>query len=231
MTEGQLLKELERCDEEIARCLKETETDDRPEGPLLGYRDWNVERKLILKELENMASRTFETGATRNSKLGKLEYKGFNCPLVMKRYAQYMDSHRMQEDGTERAADNWKKGIPTAEYTDSMFRHFMDLYLWELGYPEECTADIEDILCAIIFNANGYLHEVLKTNKENEFFGEPFEEPKGPIPEVISPAKPEEFSEDFQFANTTHSVSLENQGKSGPPGLTKLVEKFWPRKR
>ncbi len=110
--------------------------------------------------------REFEGGATRNSEEGKLDYEGFLSPLVLRRYAEYLDSHRALEDGTMRDSDNWQRGMPLDVYMKSMWRHFMDLWTMHrtpgtilrhtLGY------NIEVALCAILFNASGYLHELLK---------------------------------------------------------------------
>ena len=42
-----------------------------------------------------------------------------------------------------------------------MWRHFLDVWLWIRGFPEKMREEIEDALCAIIFNAGGLLHEIL----------------------------------------------------------------------
>jgi hypothetical protein len=104
--------------------------------------------------------REFETGATRDTDNGKLDYEGFLSPLVVERYAEYLHSHRFQKDGTLRASDNWQKGIPLTAYMSSGWRHFMDWWKAHRGY--ETPEDIETALCAVIFNASGYLHELLK---------------------------------------------------------------------
>lgn len=124
----------------------------------------------MVNELENKENkmREFETGATRNTEIGKLDYEGFNCPLVDERYAQYLNKHRKQADGKMRASDNWQKGIPLNVYIKSLYRHFIDFRKAHRGYKvQEC---IEDLICAIIFNAKGYLHELLKKKlyKEGE---------------------------------------------------------------
>lgn len=107
--------------------------------------------------------RNFETGATRDSDETKHEYAGFNSPLVEKRFAEYMTFHRKQADGQIRSSSNWKHGIPKDVYLQSLHRHFIDLWLHMDGYPMEAVElDIESILCAIRFNANGMLHEVIK---------------------------------------------------------------------
>jgi hypothetical protein len=115
-------------------------------------------------------TRTFKSGATRDTDKGKLDYDGFLSPLVLKRYAEYMHKCRVQSDGKVRDSDNWKKGIPSSVYMKSMWRHFMDVWSWNfkkgrlenISYNE--IKEQEDSLCAVIFNASGYLHELLKVN-------------------------------------------------------------------
>lgn len=106
--------------------------------------------------------RKFETGATRDSDDEKLDYEGFISPLVTKRFAEYMHKHRFQADGKVRASDNWQKGMPLEAYMKSLWRHFMDLWLFHRSYS--ISDHIEDVLCAILFNVQGYLHELLKNN-------------------------------------------------------------------
>jgi len=106
------------------------------------------------------AMRRFDTGATRDTDAGKLDYTGFLSPAVLRRYAAYMHQHRTQPDGTLRAPDNWKKGIPLDAYRASLGRHFMDAWLQDEGWETDTTD--EDTLCAIMFNAMGWLHELLK---------------------------------------------------------------------
>ena len=102
--------------------------------------------------------RTFETGASRDTDAGKLDYEGFISPRVLRRYAEYMQGHTMMADGSRRASDNWQKGIPREAYMKSLARHFMEL--WE----KHRTQDVYDqeTLCAILFNTMGLLHEELK---------------------------------------------------------------------
>lgn len=109
--------------------------------------------------------RVFQTGATRDSCDAKIDPEGFLSPTVVLRYCQYMDKHRKQADGKLRDSDNWQKGIPLDAYLKSMWRHFLDVWLCHRGHDpahEEEGYDIEEALCAIIFNASGYLHELLK---------------------------------------------------------------------
>jgi hypothetical protein len=106
--------------------------------------------------------RCFETGATRDTDYGKLDYEGFLSPLVLERFAQYMDSHRKMADGSLRDSDNWQKGIPQDAYMKSAWRHFMDVWKAHRGVGE---TDIEEALCALLFNVQGYLHEHLKEQR------------------------------------------------------------------
>lgn len=104
--------------------------------------------------------RTFETGATRDGDTDKLEYEGFLSPLVLRRYAEYMHVHRHQADGTQRAPDNWQRGIPLRAYMCSGWRHFMS---WWSAHRGHATAEpLEESLCALLFNVSGYLHEYLR---------------------------------------------------------------------
>lgn len=104
--------------------------------------------------------RVFDTGATRNVDLDKLDYEGFLSPLAIQRYAEYLHKHRFQADGKVRDSDNWQKGIPLSVYMKSLWRHFMDLWKAHRGY--DSAEPIEEALCAILFNSQGYLFEVLK---------------------------------------------------------------------
>lgn len=111
--------------------------------------------------------REFDTGATRDSEEGKFDYEGFYSPLVVKRFAEYMNKHRKQADGKLRDSDNWQKGIPKDAYIKSAWRHFMDLWMEHRGYKSR--EGIEDALCALLFNIQGYLFEILKNKKERNF--------------------------------------------------------------
>ena len=97
-------------------------------------------------------ARTFDTGATRDTDNGKLDYEGFLSPLVIKRFAEYMHVCRLQSDGKLRASDNWRKGIPRKVYMSSMFRHFVSV--WSAHRRGE---DCQEELCALLFNVMGML--------------------------------------------------------------------------
>lgn len=99
--------------------------------------------------------RTFDSGATRDTDDGKLDYEGFFHPLVTKRFAEYMHKHRKQADGEMRTSDNWQKGMPRDEYMKSAWRHFHDWWTAHRKGDED-----EEAMCALLFNVMGYLHEV-----------------------------------------------------------------------
>ena len=105
--------------------------------------------------------RTFKTGATRDTDTTKLDYEGFLSPLVLGRYACYMNKHRIQADGKARASDNWQKGIPQDAYVKSLFRHFMELWMLHRN-GQQSGPKVEEACCAIWFNMQGYLLEALK---------------------------------------------------------------------
>ena len=112
--------------------------------------------------------RTFETGATRNSDVEKPDYEGYLSPLAIQAFGRYMTRHRVQEDGSLRSSDNWQKGIPRDQYLKSAFRHFV---AWWAMHRKSVDASffgaddeeaLEEALCGLLFNVQGYLHEALK---------------------------------------------------------------------
>lgn len=112
--------------------------------------------------------RTFETGATRSLDAERVDPEGVLSPLAIERYGEYMGKHRRQSDGTLRATDNWQKGIPLPAYMKGMWRHVLHLWQRHRGWTvvdPKAADDIEEDLCAIIFNAQGYLHEILKEKR------------------------------------------------------------------
>lgn len=111
--------------------------------------------------------REFETGATRDSDDGKYDYEGFLSPRVLRRFAAYMHKHRAQVDGSLRSSDNWQKGIPKDVYMKSMWRHFMDVWTFHRSTAQADHEDVlEDALCGVLFNVQGYLHELLRERAE-----------------------------------------------------------------
>lgn len=110
--------------------------------------------------------REFDTGATRDTDEHKHDPEGFLSPLVIRRFNEYMHEHRVQTDGSVRSSDNWQKGMPLEAYMKSMWRHFLDVWLAHRGHVVEDVdgneVETEEALCALLFNVQGYLHEVLK---------------------------------------------------------------------
>jgi hypothetical protein len=114
------------------------------------------------------AARIFETGATRTSDAGRYDPEGFLSPIALERFFEYMNKHRLQADGKLRDSDNWQKGMPLTTFIKGMWRHF--LHFWQrhrrwVVIDPGAAADIEEDLCAIIFNAQGYLHELVKLRR------------------------------------------------------------------
>jgi len=103
--------------------------------------------------------RKFETGATRDLDASKLDFEGFLSPLVLARYAEYMHANRMTAEGL-RESDNWQLGIPKSAYMKSGWRHHFAW--WSAHRGEPTHEDIETAICGVLFNASGYLHEILK---------------------------------------------------------------------
>jgi hypothetical protein len=114
-------------------------------------------QKLVTNPSE---TRVFETGATRDTDDGKLDYEGFIAPEVWEEFAKYMHECRLRNipPGEQiRSSDNWRKGIPQSAYMKSMIRHVMEAWKnWKLG-----TVDIK-VFLAILFNVQGMVFEELK---------------------------------------------------------------------
>ena len=109
--------------------------------------------------------RKFDTGAIRDTDSGKLSYSKGLSFLVLRRYLQYLGKHRTLSDGSTRDWDNWKKGISPDVYRDSLTRHVADVNIVADGHSAEDnhgSCNVEDLLCAVIFNAQGWLFELLK---------------------------------------------------------------------
>jgi hypothetical protein len=122
--------------------------------------------------------RQFNTGATRDTDVGKNDYEGFLSPLVIEEFGNYMTKHRKQSDGKLRDSDNWQKGFGENHFSvciKSTWRHFLDLWALHRGYKRVDSKDGHEITiieacCAIIFNIMAYLHVLLvqNYNKENK---------------------------------------------------------------
>src|SRR5574337_1524816 len=123
----------------------------------------------IVRSSEAGAVRSFETGATRSSEAGRYDPEGFLSPIAIERYCEYMAAHQRQPDGSIRASDNWQKGLSVGTYMKGMWRHFLHLWTRHRGHKvrdaNAAANEIED-LCALLFNVQGMLHELLKQEGE-----------------------------------------------------------------
>lgn len=100
--------------------------------------------------------RRYPGGGIRDTSDGKPQYEGCLSPVVLRRFAEYMLAHTTQADGETRSADNWQRGMDRDDYMDSLVRHVIEAWLVHRGNP---GVDIEESLCAVLFNAQGYLFE------------------------------------------------------------------------
>lgn len=150
--------------------------------------------------------REFESGATRDTTEGKYDLEGFLSPLVLNRYAEYMNKHRTQADGKLRDSDNWQKGIPLAAYIKSAYRHFFDWWANHRGVKSVVKEDIEESLCALLFNTMGYLHEHLKSK-------------------VVPGSTPEPEAYVPQPGDTVF-IEMRMEGDCGYPGLVDMLSQY-----
>lgn len=106
--------------------------------------------------------RQFSTGANRDLDTNKLDYEGFLSPLVLEAFATYMNFNRVLADGSVRDSDNWQKGIPLDVYMKSGYRHFIDF--WKAHRGHTVKEGIVWAILGLMFNLQGYLHELLKND-------------------------------------------------------------------
>jgi hypothetical protein len=139
--------------------------------------DIEVDANLLPKE-DDGNMRSFDTGATRDTGEGKLDYSGFLCPYVLEQYAKFMNMNRLQSDGKLRDADNWQKGIPTAVYVSSSWRHYWEFWKFarlflknEFGWDRCIHIALMAGACGLLFNIMGYMHEYLKNHPVVDFDG------------------------------------------------------------
>jgi len=112
--------------------------------------------------------RSFLTGATRSSDAGRYDPEGFLSPIVIERFSEYMNRNRVLPNGNLRDSDNWQEGIPHSAYMKGLWRHFLHLWTRYRGFrvqDTEAAQDMEEDLCAVLFNAQGMLFEMLKDKR------------------------------------------------------------------
>ena len=158
-------EEGEKMNKEMHRCNCNAKSKEDHEA-------WCRRLSYLDRVGDECVVRAFASGATRDVDDKKYDYEGFLSPRAIRRYGEYMNKHKHQADGSIRASDNWQRGIPIPVYMKSLLRHTLDAHAIHRGLRTFDTKDgsevgIEDTLCAILFNAFGYLHEHLK-QKERE---------------------------------------------------------------
>lgn len=113
---------------------------------------------------DNGVTRQFETGASRDTGEGKLDFEGFLSHEVLVEFAKYMHENRSMADGSVRDSDNWQKGMPLEVYMKSAWRHFVEW--WSLHRVDQRGSEAQiRALCAMMFNVQGYMLEALRANR------------------------------------------------------------------
>ena len=144
------------CKEEVAHFRK-----THSSGIVNKVNNWINLRHLYTPYSKTTPIRTFSTGATRDTDTNKLDFDGFLCPLVLERYAEYMNANRKMADGSARSSSNWKSGIPQEVYRKSGWRHFFSFWKHCLS-GNKALAMVD--ACALLFNIMGWMHEELKND-------------------------------------------------------------------
>lgn len=124
---------------------------------------------LIKKGGPPLEMKGYGTGAVRHQDPNKLDFEGFLSPLVLEEFAEYMNTHRVQADGKLRDSDNWQKGMSRADYMKSLIRHAFAAWRLHRGWSvkKEVIGGVlreptmKECLNGILFNVQGYMHELL----------------------------------------------------------------------
>lgn len=124
---------------------------------------------------DNGVIRKFQTGATRGTAEGKLDFEGALSPLVLQKFVEFMRENTIASDGSRRSADNWQKRFGDEHLSicmKSAWRHFFDFWKEHRGYSSE--DGIEHAICALMFNVMAYYHVwILENNKEKVVTNDP----------------------------------------------------------
>ena len=120
---------------------------------------------------DNGVLRVAESGAIRNSDIGKIRYQGALSPLVLEAYGKYIEKHSLLPDGTRRNNKNWQNlfGTPTEHREvciESAWRHFIDVLMEHDGY--DSRDGIDEALGGLMFNIQGYWFSILKERLEKK---------------------------------------------------------------
>lgn len=101
-----------------------------------------------------MAHRKFATGAVRGDNSDKPNFLDYLDMQALWRYGVYMKAAEKKY-----GRGNWKKGIPKAEYLESLTRHLVKLVALQDGIDMEPGVDHAS---AIWFNIQGFMREECK---------------------------------------------------------------------
>lgn len=93
----------------------------------------------------------FDSGAIRDSQVGKTDFIETISWTALNTFARYMTAKKEKY-----GAGNFKKGIPDWSYEQSLLRH-IDKYLRNKYENGDDEID-QDHLSAIVFNAFGLIH-------------------------------------------------------------------------
>ena len=108
-----------------------------------------------------MEMHEYQTGASCSSEAGRPNYDGYFSGHFLKAFGEYMLKHQTRADGETRQSDNWKRGIPMDRHHRSLIRHAIEYKIYCDG-PESCDEKKIDMLCAIVFRAQGLIHEIME---------------------------------------------------------------------
>jgi hypothetical protein len=165
--------------------------------------------------------RQFDTGATRDDDTHKLDFEGFLDPFVLERFAQYMHQHRIQADGSLRAADNWQKGIPTASYMSSLIRHVMEVWRDYRRHNKSLSLVGVEALCAVMFNAMGLIRNAQEwggpVDRPFETAGGQLAAPTPPTPEAQTWWNGSSGSDPYQYTLRTRLLHPLHQTEESSP--------------
>lgn len=159
-----------------SKCGATTTEDDAfqletrgPDGSTEAVK-WICKECLLIQEAVSglvAEGRVFNTGATRDTNADKLAYDKGMSMQVLQAYMEYLGKHRVQKNGSLRDWDNWKQGIPPEVYRESMMRHTIDAVRKSKGLSLREEMPLKDLLSAVIFNASGWLFELLVEESGN----------------------------------------------------------------
>jgi hypothetical protein len=110
---------------------------------------------------ENKNRTYYPTGAVRDNAEGKEDYIETTSWTAIRAYAQYMT-----EKAKVYGRGNWRKGIPTEAYEESLMRHIQKYFANK--YEHANLEPNEDHLCAAMFNLLGIIHNRELKKQTNE---------------------------------------------------------------